>query len=199
MAKYSMEDLFKVACAEYAGCKEIVGEITSAVQAIQPSITIETTMTAFDMVLQSILLSVATIDSKMYAEEKHFINLLTEYGDILALVNSEFTKEYKEESNITWDDVADFDNETRAKVAVISAALVDPYATSMVNIFATVDKAIEERDYIAMLREKVLTIIMALSGIDGDDLESQTSEAEYAIGVKVFDRLVYEKWKNITG
>ena len=198
MAQFSTEQIYRAACSKYEEIKDTIAEMTELVNQVNGGLKYEAAMTAFDLMIQATLLNVAVVDGSFQTIEKEFITVLTEYGDLMNFVNNEAKTQDSTWIDVEWDDIEDLDAETKKKLAAIAASVVDPYATSFVNIFAVIDKLVEERDYLCTLREAVCSIIISLSLIDGDEMNSKVANAEGYVGLSVIDLLLTKKWEEIT-
>ena len=77
--------------------------------------------------------------------------------------------------------------------------MVEPYAETFVNMFATADKVLNEDNIREMIFNKVGNLFVAIAGVDGDDLNSDTARDEGSYAFFLYDELVEKKWKAITG
>ena len=196
MAKYTTEEIYRNACTRYEIVKGVVHEMTEIINNASPeSLREESAMTAVDLIIQATLLNVAVTDGQFTEIEKQFIDVLTEYGDVLAFVNNEIKKSTDNWREITWNDIDDLEDEVKKKLGAIVASIVDPYAESFVNVFSALDKLVTERDYLKILRESIEGIIISLSLIDGDNIDSQRVGAESYVGFSVLEILLVKKWE----
>lgn len=200
MAKLTQDQIMKIASINYSECETIITTISEAVNKTSNSeCKPEAVMACFDMILQSCLFNAAVEDGSMEDEEIAFIGCLTRYVDLMTLVNKEIKKEVKEWNDISWIDIPTLSKDLQDSLALISAGIVKDYADVFVKVFATVDKALTEVDLLAVLNEKVVSLFIALSGVDGDDLKDETSKKEAARAVAIYKALVIDLWKEITG
>ena len=113
------------------------------------------------------------------------------------VVNRKIRESNSNWHDITWADIADYDNELRKKIALVGIAAVDEYAEDFVKAFALIDKYVTQKDYLKELKDSVIGIIVAFSAVDGDDLESATVKNESTKGISAFNVLISEKWNKI--
>ncbi len=197
MARYTVEQVYRTACARYEIVKSVVCEMSELVRQAQGDLKDESAMATIDLIIQATLLNVAVTDGSFQEAEKQFIDVLTEYGDLIKFVNFEAKRQNSSWCDISWDSISELDAETKKKLGAIAGTIVDPYATSFVKIFASIDKLVEERDYIKILRESIEGIIVALSVIDGDDIDSNRANAEVFVGFSILDLLLTKKWEEV--
>lgn len=195
MAKYSQEQIESFVCQKYAECIEIVEEMGTLVQSVQPDFSTDIALRQFDVILQATLLNAAVIDGSFEDCELHFIGGIAKYSDLMPLVNAELTKQDSSWPGLTWNQINQLDPETKKHFAAVAAAVVDKYAEEFVSFFAIVDKVITEKDYMNLLYELVALIIVGFVGYDGDDNESEKANNEGSFALAIFEELVIKKWK----
>ncbi len=200
MAKLTQDQIFEIASARYAECEKIIETVSNAIKkSADPEFNKETAIACFDIILQSCLFNASVADGKLEQEEISFILCLTKYVDLMSLMNKKIREEDSSWEDISWSDIPTLGKETQEALAVISAGVVKDYADVFVRIFATVDKALIEVDLLRVLNEKVMTIFIALSGVDGDDLQSPVTKEETIRGAVIYNALVVDLWREITG
>ena len=200
MASYSPEQIFALAQHNYAECEEIINTVTTALnnnsdQPLDPKVP----MICFDLILQSCFLNAAVNDGELEHNEIVFITNVTKYADLLDFVNQDMKAQNAEWPTITWDVIPQLESEVQQNLALAATAIVDKYAEAFVKLFATVDKILTDVDLLAMLKEKVGIMLIGITGIDGDDIESDVATNEGGIAFAAFEVLVTQKWKEITG
>ncbi|MBQ3040832.1 MAG: hypothetical protein IJD42_04460 [Clostridia bacterium] len=198
MAQYTPDQVFGLACAAYDDARFLVREMSNIATQVIEDFPVNVPMGQYDLVLQAALLNAAVSDGKFEDIEKQFIAKITDYCDLMLLINAELKNEVEDWVDITWDHVAVLDEETRNKLVGISVAIVEKHTESLVKLFAIIDKAIEERDFIAELREITTRIIVTFTLVDGDDLESENVKNEALHALAVFEYIVGQKWSAIT-
>ena len=127
------------------------------------------------------------------------IKSITKYADLLPFVNAEMTKQDPKWPSLGWNDIATLDSDVQQSIALISAAVVADYADMFTKIFATVDKILKDTDLLSLINERVYAMFIALSGIDGDELKDDIAKKETVRSVIIYNALVADKWKEITG
>lgn len=198
MSEYSPEQIFRLACSAYDDARFLVREMSNIAKQIIEDFPVDVPMGQYDLVLQASLLNAAISDGKFESIEKQFIDKITDYCDLMLLINAELRAEIEDWTDITWDHIALLDDETRKKLVGISVSIVEKHTLGLVQLFAIIDKAIEERDFIAELREITTRIIVTFALIDGDDLESENVKNEALHALAVFEYIVGQKWSAIT-
>ena len=197
MATYSSEYIFEISKQKYEKIQEIITEVCEIVKTVQPDLDEETVRGCFDLVIQSCMLNAAATDGKLEKNEVNFITGVTSYADILLLVNAQIKRTSPAFEGFSWEQVAGFNSEQLRKVSVAAAAIVDQYANTFVEIFATVDKIMMDRDYRAELNGAVGSLFVGLAGVDGDDLDSERAVKEGCVAFSVYDKMIDKKWKRI--
>ncbi len=200
MASYTPEQIFALAQDNYAQCEAIIKEVSAALKAnVDPNFNEEAVLGIFDVIIQSCLLNAAVKDGELEHNEIVFLTNIVNHADIIPVVNDEMRKQYADWPDLTWEIIPQLEAETQQNVGYAATAAVQPYAEEFVKIFATVDKILTEVDLLADLSEKVGLMLVGLTGIDGDDIESGIATEEGSIAFATFNMLVVEKWKEITG
>ena len=199
MAKLTHDEIIQISSARYAECEKIIGTVAQAIKKKDPEFKPETAMACFDIILQSCLFNAAVADGKLEEDEINFIMCLTRYVDLMSILNKKLKEEDAQWPDVKWDDIATLKAEAQEALAIISAAAVAEYANAFVNIFATVDKILTEVDLLKALNEKVIAIFVALAGADGDDLENPVVKEEATRAAIIYNTLVVDRWKEITG
>ena len=197
MAKFTQEQLTQIASNSYAECVEIVKEMGALVQTVQEDFSIEIALRQFDLILQATLLNAAVANDELADCELDFVGGIAQYSDILPVVNAAIKEQEPSWEPIGWGDLLDLETDTLKKFALIAGACVEKYAEEFVSFFAVVDKVIEEKDYMDLLFAAVTKIAIAISGYDGDDLESEISDYESLAALAMYATLVNDRWKAI--
>jgi len=195
MGVYSPETLFNVAKNKYAECEEIISEIVSIVQGVDVDISLESSMINFDLIIQTCMLSGAVQNGYFEHNEKVFVRDITKYGDLLGLLNHEFKKEMAEWRDISWDDIDGLDAGNKAVLSSLAVKIVEPAVSGFVGVMALVDKIVTEKDYMQLLYDRVGQMLVVLSGIDGDDLDSNEANAENRVSYNIYNQIVNDAWK----
>ncbi|MBQ3589240.1 MAG: hypothetical protein II980_02195 [Clostridia bacterium] len=199
MASYSPEQIFALAQDNYAQCETIIKDISAALKAnVNPDFDENVFLGMFDIIIQSCLLNAAVKDGELEHNEIVFLTNITKHADIIPFINEEMKKQYPDWPDLTWEIIPQLEAETQQNVGYASVAVVEPYAKAFVEIFATVDKILTEVDLLDELTQKVGILLVGLTGIDGDDIESGVATDEGSIAFATFNLLVTEKWKEIT-
>ena len=195
MAQYSAEQLFALAQAKYDECEAIVGEISQIIKGVQEDFDPQVAMICFDLIIQACLLNASVQDGQFEHNEKIFVQNITKHGDLMSFVNSALKQEDASWEDMSWDDIEQLQSETQQQLAQISAAIVDPYAETFAGMFGIVDKVVTEKDYMALLYDAVGTMFVAIAGIDGDDIDTDTAREEGCLAFAIYDVMVNDKWK----
>jgi len=183
---------FGQACAYYNEAKEIVKTLTEITKQAVPDFSFETAMAAYDLILQSALLTAAMEDGYYVAAEAAFIEKITDYGDLLAYINK------RAKTNFTWANIASHNPEDRKTLALNFATVIaGEVADQFVPVFAIADKVYDEYEFGEMLLKKLRLIVMTLCVIDGDDLNGATVKNEFCAGNSVLEVLIAKKWNQI--
>lgn len=199
MAKLTQDQIMQIASTNYTECETIISTIAQAIKKnSDPNFSAETTMACFDIILQACLFNASVADGKLEQEEMAFIGCLTRYVDLMTVVNGKIREEDKSWVDITWMDIPTLGREVQDSLAVISAGLIKDYADAFVRVFATVDKILTEVDLLAVLNEKVMSIFVAIAGVDGDDLKAEVVKEETVRAAAIYKALVVDLWREIT-
>lgn len=197
---FSKEQLIARARAEYEECEKIITMVSGALKkSVDPEFENTTAMICFDIIVQSCLLNGAVQDGQLEPAEIEFIKSITKYANLLPFVNAEMTKQDPKWPSLGWNDIATLDSDVQQSIALISAAVVVDYADMFTKIFATVDKILKDTDLLSLINERVYAMFIALSGIDGDELKDDIAKKETVRSVIIYNALVADKWKEITG
>ena len=196
---YTSRDLINIAAKRHAHIEALVSEMVNEVSKVNPAYTFEVAMHELEIVLQAVLLKSAVADGDFEGFEEFFIENTRKYADILTSINSELESFDSEWSCISWDDLYDMPSEDIELLARVGVKIAKGYADEFVTELARADKIIKEKNYLKMLNNDVIAIVLAFSGVDGDNIEGESAELEAFEGLKVYNELINLKWSEITG
>ncbi len=197
---YSKEQLIQIAKVKYEECEQLITMVADALKKnVDADFESTTAMICFDIIMQSCLLNGAVHDGQLERTEIELIKSITKYADLLPFVNAEMVKEDPQWPSIGWNDIATLESEAQQSIALISAAVVVDYADMFVKIFATVDKILTDTDLLGLINERVYALFVALAAVDGDDIKTDIAKKETVRSVIIYNTLVADKWKEITG
>ena len=200
MAKLSAQDCFNAACSYYNEARSIVEELSNLAKRINSKFQFEIAMRQYDQLVQAVLISAAVADGQYMQIESDFINKITDYADVLAGFNNEMKKNNSEWVDFTWDNIDDFANsvetETKNRLVAMILTYVDDLAADFVKWFAPIDGAMGQ-NYLEDLVSKTCGIILAFTGVDGDDLEADNSDSvkEYGMAKRMLEIALIQKWE----
>lgn len=115
-----------------------------------------------DFALQFILLLQAVSDGEVDHLEQQFINLITEHGNLLGLLNERYN------THFSWDSLEIYNNKTIYTMIIGLAPDVGRLTNDFTVGMALVDALIKEHDYYADIRNDFLNIVECLACIDKD-------------------------------
>ena len=147
MVKLSAQQCYEHACVAYEKAKSIIADLSVKTQEIEKEFNPEIAMRQFDLIAQSVMLSIAVSDGKFNDLEKTFIANITEYSDLLVVVNNKMREENPEWPEFTWDVIDTLTTENKEKFACICADAIAQYANEFTFFFSVIDFIDEERDY----------------------------------------------------
>ena len=200
MAKYTVEQLTTLAKNKYDACEKLIGDLSEAIRkSVDQNFDVNSPMLCFDLIIQACLLGAAVEDGTLEDAEKIFIENITNHGDVMMLVNDEMGKKFNDWRPLAWDEINRLDSQTQQNLAKTACVLVEPYATTFVDLFAKVDKIIYDVNVRQELYNNVGQLFVAVAGIDGDDVSSDVARNEGSYAFFLYDTLVEKKWKEVTG
>lgn len=135
----------------------------------------DTALIQIDLILQYMLLSQALKDGEIDNYERQFISMITEHGDLLALINSRF------DSDFSWDSLEFLNNKTIFTMLKGVTGDIFDAANDFVTFFAFVDSVLENANYYKSVQTELVAIADCLSWIDGDNSDNSGKEL-----VKIF-------------
>ena len=197
MASYTPEQIVGVAGARYAECKSLIQEMSDVVKSVSPDFSFEIAMRQFDIVLQTILLCASLKDKNFEAQECALMRAVTEYADVLPIINAKFKEENADWPGMDWGDINLLTEENKENLTMIVGSMVEKYATEFVSYFAVVDKVVTEKDYMVLLDEAITGIIFSVALIDGDDIDSDVVKEEAVSALAMYNVLLKNKWKEM--
>ena len=197
MAKYTPEQIFKLACAAYDDAKKLIEEMSDIAKQAIENFPVDASMGQYDLILQACLLNAGISDGSFDSVEKQFIDKITDYCDIMLLINSKLKNEVENWVDINWDHICSLEEETRKKLVAISVSIVEKQTESLIKLFAFIDREAKDRDFISELRTITTKIIVTFALIDGDEIESEKVKNEMLHALAVFEYIVGQKWTAI--
>ena len=196
MAKYTKETVIETAKIRYFECEKVIRRLIVFSKLPDLETKVDTAMTCFDLIIQTCLVAGSAVDGKLADNELYFITKIAKYGDIVDYVNDKMAIKESSWRNLTWKDIATYDGESLKKFASLATVLLEPMAELFVKIFAGID-SYSKYNHREMLLDRVATFFVGLSGIDGDDVQSDNAVAVSNACYGYYNYLVEEKWKKI--
>lgn len=196
---YTSRDLINIALKRHEHCEHLIAEMVKEVNKTDSAYTFAIAMREFEMVLQTVLIKSAVADGELEGFEEFFIQNIIEYADMIESINSELMDFSPDWVEISWEDFYDMPQEDKEMIANVAFKIASGYAQELVSELAKVDKAIKEKNYLEMLNEDVIAIVLAFAGVDGDSIEGTSAEQETLEGLSVYNELINLKWSEITG
>ena len=196
MIKLTAQQCFDQACIVYENAKSIIGDLTVAAKEISPEFNGEIAMRQFDLLAQAIMLNCAVQDGVFNELEATFIENITEYSDILVVVNGEMKKENPEWYDFKWSDIDLLTPENKEKFGYICADVVKRFADEFTFFFSGIDYIDDNRDYFEEIQTCLFNLITFISAVDegGFDAESGAT-AENISGLNVMKVLFMDAWE----
>ena len=192
----SARDAFDHACAKYEEAKDLIKELSALTRTAAKDFSVEEALSHYDLFLQCILLRVALKDGLFVENEKVFIEKITDYADLMNLINHVLGDQSLSWRNISWDDLGQMDQELRVKISNAATEIMNDSAESFIAPFAIV-AAVTPRNYIDELMNITLAIVYGLALVDGDSSKSEDFNAEFREGFVSFTALIRQKWLEI--
>lgn len=197
MINLTPEQCFEIACTEYEKAKGIVGDLSEIAKKVSESFSYEIAMKQFDMILQAILLNIAVEDKDFCALELAFIKNITDYADVLGMVNATLKKQNSEWIDIEWGHINQLNPDNKDKFGVICAAVVANIADDFTKYFAPID-VIDDRDFLQELQACIFKICILLASIDEggiQDIVDGKVPSEQLRGIAIYEKLFHDNWK----
>ena len=199
MVKLSAQQCYELACAEYAKAKSIIADLSAKTQEIQKDFNPEIAMRQFDLIAQSVMLAIAVSDGKFNDLEKTFISNITEYSDLLVVVNGKMKEQDPEWPEFTWDVIDALTPENKDKFAGICADVIAQYANEFTFFFSIVDFIDDGRDYHEELLGCLFNLITFISAVDEGGFDPEKgATAENIRGLEFLQALFEENWNKNT-
>lgn len=199
MVKLSAQQCYDQACVVYEKAKGIVNDLTKKAQEVEKEFNGDIAMRQFDLIAQAVMLNIAVLDGKFNDLEKTFISNITEYSDILLVVNKAMKESNPEWVDVTWDVIDALTPENKVKFAFICADTVHKFANEFTFFFSIVDYIDEERNYYDELLECLFNLITFISAVDEGGFDPEAGATEENIrGLNVLKVLFADTWgKNL--
>ena len=192
----SARDAFDFACERYEEAKDLIKELSALTKTVAKDFSVKEALVQYDLFLQCILLRVALKDGLFVENEKVFIEKITDYADLMHLINNIMNDQSLSWRNIDWDDLMQMDQEIRTRISNSATVIMNNAAESFVTPFAIIDAA-TPRNYIEELMDITLHIVTCLGLVDGDPFKSEDLDAEIQEGIASFMVLIHQKWIEI--
>lgn len=142
-----------------------------------------------DLALQFILLLQAVSDGEVDHFEQQFIDLITEHGNLMGLLNERYN------THFTWDSLELYNNKTIYTMLISLAPDIIDITNDFIVGMALVDAVIKDHDYYADIRCAFLNIAECLACIDndtsdntGDDLFDKFFGSKYLETKRKFEK-----------
>ena len=196
MINLTAQQCFDHACQTYERAKAIIADLTAATKEIAEKFNGEIAMRQFDFIAQAIMLNCGVQDGKFNELECVFVENLTEYGDLMVLINSEMKLQNSEWIDIKWTDIGQLKTENQDKLGVLAAEIVKKYAEDFTFFFSGIDYVDTGRDYYEELQECLFNMITFVSAVDegGFDAEKGATE-ENLRGLTIMKYVFNDTWE----
>ena len=199
MIKLSAQQCYELACADYEKAKSIIADLSAKTKEIQDDFDPEIAMRQFDLIAQAVMLSIAVSDGKFNDLEKTFIENITQYADLLVVVNGKMKEEDPEWPEFTWDVIDVLTPENKDKFAGICADAIAQYADEFTLFFSVIDYIDDERDYHEELLECLFNLITFISAVDEGGFDPDKGATEENLrGLQFLHVLFEENWNKNT-
>ena len=192
----SARDAFDHACAKYDEAVDVIKELSALTKVVIKDFSVENALSHYDLFLQCILLRVALKDGLFVENERIFIEKITDYADLMNLINRVLGDQFLSWQNISWNDLGRMNQELRLKISNVATEIMNDTAESFVTPFAIVDAA-TPRNYIDELTAATFAIIVDLALVDGDSSKSGDFDAETKEGIASLIVLISQKWDEV--
>lgn len=171
------QELYDEACKYYKDLQLTVRKIGLMLESVE-DIDFSTTNALYQMdyALQYILLLQAVSDGEVDHFEQQFVDMITEHGDLLCIINDHY------DTNLSWETLELFNNKS---ICTMLTGIIDDMSyivLDFVTEMAMVDAIITDYDYYADIRKDFLNIAECLACIDNDASDN--------IGAEYFDSLI---------
>ena len=199
MIKLSAQQCYEHACVAYEKAKSIIADLSVKTREIEKDFNPEIAMRQFDLIAQSVMLSIAVSDGKFNDLEKTFISNITEYADLLVVVNGKMKEEDPEWPEFTWDVIDVLTPENKEKFACVCADTIAEYANEFTLYFSVIDFIDDDRDYHEELLECLFNLITFISAVDEGGFDpDKGATAENLRGLQFLHVLFEENWNKNT-
>lgn len=169
--------LYDEACKHYRNLQLIIRKIGLMLESVE-NIHYSTTQALYQMdyALQYMLLVQAVSDGVVDHFEQQFIDMITEHGDLMAIINNKYDTQF------SWGSLELYNNKTIYTMIIgITQDVVNSTYDFVMGI-AAVDAIITDHDYYADIRDEILNIAECLACIDNDASDN--------LGAEKFDILI---------
>ena len=186
----SAQQAFNNAQEHYNEVIEVLGNFGNMISAATDGqFSTDIALLQFDCILQYILLHEAVADGRISKHEEQFINLITDRGNILAVVSE------KTGVTLTWDDLEGIDADNGIKLISAMTPIYMELLDDFLGSIAKVDAYIKEIDLLEIINEKVVAIFVAFANVDGvvEDIERDVVVDAYVkLFVECYQKIVEE-------
>ena len=196
MINLTAQQCFDHACQTYERAKAIIADLTAATKEIAEKFNGEIAMRQFDFIAQAIMLNCGVQDGKFNELECVFVENLTEYGDLMVLINSEMKLQNSEWIDIKWTDIGQLKTENQDKLGVLAAEIVKKYAQDFTFFFSGIDYVDTGRDYYEELQECLFNMITFVSAVDEGGFDAEKGATEENIrGLTIMKYIFNDTWE----
>lgn len=193
-----------IAIKTYNEIKELIYELGSEVKRVLPDFNIDTALSQYDLILQSILISAAAADGNYISLENEFIKTIVDSGDIIDTFNSRMKEIDLSMPTLSWNDLKEtinaFDEPAKATLLATFSAIAHESSEPFISTLAPFDDCSDNGcSYLSRLVEKTSIIVRVFSKIHDEttsDVDS-ASESELSIGLALIDSLIKERWERV--
>ena len=197
MAMYDKQQIFDKAVEAYAHAEDTIARLDSVFRTVSGSdYDPESTLAQFDIILQSVLVSVACSDMIFDEMEQLFIEKICVHGDLFDYIRSDSEGQL----DLTWNDFAVA--ETDGQLALVSALpqVLEDQCRSFIVPLAAVDLSYSQYgnlpttpgDFLRSIENDMITIATLLAFVDDDG-----EPAEVNAAAKMIYELVDRYWKDL--
>ncbi len=165
------QELYDEACKYYKDLQLTVRKIGLMLESLE-DVDFSTTNALYQMdyALQYLLLSQAVSDGEVDHFEQQFIDMITEHGDLLSIINDRYNVK------LSWETLELFNNKSICTMLIGIIEDMAKLIADFITEIATVDAVIKDHDYYADIRCAILNIAECLACIDKDASDNRGDE-----------------------
>lgn len=177
------QELFDKAKVAYKKAECIVNKLSQIAYNTNNKFNVNIPMKQYDLIVQALVLYIASADGKMQLVEVSFAKQIARYDDILEYVRK------KRGLSLDWESVSFLDENSAKQLAEICGKLALDLGETFVSIFGTIDAMVDDEDFISELTDATMEILGCAMLIDGNiDLR------ETLITTTAINRILVEPW-----